>query len=64
LPDVLEVQVDPTVTGLDELGITRQSIAHLHRLPHREALQWAARRPQDADADLDMPLAGEEPTSD
>lgn len=40
-PDTLQLNAGDGVQTLEELGITRSSIGHLQRLPHREALSWA-----------------------
>jgi putative restriction endonuclease len=39
-PEDLAVQMDPRFQAAD-IAITRKSIAHLRKLPHREALEWA-----------------------
>jgi len=48
-PSTLEVRATPRGPGLDALGIDRQSIDHLPRRPHREALEWLWRRRQQQD---------------
>jgi hypothetical protein len=48
-PETLDVVLNGGATSQD-LGITRPSIAHLKRSPHREALDWAWRRGRKRDA--------------
>lgn len=40
-PETLRIEVRPPIGSRSELAITRESIAHLRRHPHRTALQWA-----------------------
>ena len=40
-PETLRIEVRPPCKSPLELSITRESIAHLRKHPHREALQWA-----------------------
>jgi len=40
-PETLRIEVRPPIRSRSELAITRESIAHLRKHPHRVALRWA-----------------------
>jgi hypothetical protein len=57
-PKSLTVHAGPDAGSLDELGVRMQSIGHLGRLPHPEALGWAWKQSGPDDAPVAPNAAG------